>query len=63
MTRAAVLRPAAAGLAGLAFLGLAYHVLTPRSEAEDPPYSKVQHFGKPASLPPPSSLPPDKFDE
>jgi hypothetical protein len=63
MTRAAVLRPAAAGLAGLAFLGLAYHVLTPRSEAEDPPYAKVQHFGTPAGLPAPSSQPPDKFEE
>src|SRR5438309_635813 len=63
MTRAAVLRLSAAGLAGVAFLGLAYRAMAPRSEATDPPYPQVRHFGQPARLPRPSSLPLKEFEE
>src|SRR5436190_1338268 len=63
MTRAAVLRPAAAGLVAVTFLGLAYRTLAPRSEAEDSAYPKVDHFGKPADLPRPSIMPLEKFEE
>jgi hypothetical protein len=63
MTRPAVLRLSAAGLAGVAFLGLALRFTTPRSEATDTPHAKVEHFGKPANLPRPSSLPLKDFEE
>jgi hypothetical protein len=63
MTRATIVRLSIAGVASLAFLGLAYRALAPRTEAEDLPYAKVQHFGQPANLPRPSSLPLEQFEE
>jgi hypothetical protein len=63
MTCAALLRLFAAGLAGLAFLGLAYQAVAPRSEATDTPYAQVRHLGQPANLPRPSSLPLQNFED
>lgn len=63
MTRAIILRLSLAGLAGVSFLGLTYRALTPRSDAEDPAYAKVKHFGRSAGLPQPSSMPLAQFEE
>lgn len=63
MTRAAIFRLSVSGLAGVLALAVAGRTLTPRTEAEDPGYSKVQHFGKPANLPRPTSVPLEQFEE
>ena len=62
MMRASLLQLSAIGLAGVALIAIAYQALTSMSTATDPPYASVRHFGKPADLPRPSSLPLREFE-
>ena len=61
MTRAAAVRLAVAGTL-VVFLVVGW-TFTGRSDAEDPAYAKVRHFGEPAGLPRPSSMTVPQFEE